>query len=451
MKRVAFNLMKGAGSAALLMAATSLGAQAADLERPYAAHDWTGPYIGALIAVGGYDTEGDFDNDSDTEAHRLGALGEVSILGGAQVGWNFQSGNMVFGIEGDISATAFDRAVAEPDLNDDDAVVLEGDYFATARGRIGIADNDVLLFATAGAAFIGGSLSNTETDDSIDVDAVGGVVGAGIEWAATPTLSVKVEGLYAFFDKTIDLNNELGEGTDDDFFRIEDMVVARLGVNWHFNGAANDGSYDIDETDRDWTGPYIGALVGAGAVQTGGIFDSSDESSSGIFLAQSSTVGVMGGGTVGWNIQNGQMVFGLEGDISFVDWDETSFQATNTPDGINFESELFATARGRVGYADGDLLVYGTAGVAFLTGELSDAGGSGGADGVDVFATGAVFGVGMEWAATESVTVKAEGLYVHFNDATSFEEAGAADTGDAFELQDAAIARLGVNWAFPAD
>ncbi|MEM9472187.1 MAG: hypothetical protein AAGA00_09520, partial [Pseudomonadota bacterium] len=103
------------------------------------------------------------------------------------------------------------------------------------------------------------------------------------------------------------------------------------------------------------------------------------------------------------------------------------------------------------GYADGDLLVYGTAGVAFLTGELSDVGGSGGADGVDVFATGAVFGVGMEWAATESVTVKAEGLYVHFNDATSFEGAGQADTGDAFELKDAAIARLGVNWAFPAD
>ncbi len=446
--------MAGVCSTALLLAATSFGAQAADFEPVPQVHDWTGPYIGALIGAGGYNTAGFFDDQgsgSDTEAHRLGALGEVSVLGGGQIGWNFQSGNMVFGVEGDISATGFERGVPESDFATGDAIVWDVDYFATARGRIGIADNDVLLYATGGVAFLGGTLSNGENDENLDIDAVGGVVGAGIEWAATPNMSVKVEGLYTFFNDTTNLEDELGEPNTGDFFRLRDMIVARLGVNWHFNGAANDGSYDVDETERNWTGPYIGALFGAGALQTDGIFDSSDESSSIVLLAQSSTVGLMGGGTLGWNIQNGQMLFGMEGDISFADWDETSFQATNSSSGVNFSTDLFATARGRVGYVDGDLLIYGTAGIAFLSGDLRDVGGNNGADGIDVLATGGVFGAGLEWAATESVTVKVEGLYVHFNDATDFEGSGEADTGDAFELDDAVIARLGVNWAWPAN
>lgn len=454
MKKVVLDLMKSVGSSALLLVATTLGAQAADLERAAATHDWTGPYIGALIAAGGHRTVGIYHPaGDDSSVHALGALGEVAVLGGGQVGWNFQTGNLVFGVEGDISASGFERGAPESDLDPGDDIDFDVDYFATARGRIGIADNDVLLFATGGVAFIGGSLANGETGESLDIDAVGGVFGAGVEWAATPNLSVKVEGLYAIFDDRTSLDGELGEegGLSTDFFRLRDMAMARLAVNWHFNGAANDGSYDVDETQRDWTGPYIGALVGAGALQTGGIFDSDDESSSIVFLGQSSTIGVMAGGTVGWNIQNGQTLFGLEGDISFADWDENSFQSTNSSDGINFSTDVFATVRGRVGYVDGDLLVYGTAGIAFLSGGLTDIDGTAGADGVDIFATGGVFGAGLEWAATETISVKAEGLYVHFNDATDFEGAGAADTGDAFELNDAVIARLGVNWAWPAN
>jgi outer membrane immunogenic protein len=448
MSSIRKQLIGSVAASAMILAGAPTVAQAADLFGNYS-HDWSGFYIGALVGAGGYDPQGDFDNDNDSSAHRLGAVAEVGVLGGLQAGWNYQTGNLVFGLEGDISATGLDRGVPEAQ-NAQDVLSYDVDYFATARARLGIADNDVLAFVSGGVAFTGGSLANSQTNTGLDVDAVGGVVGAGLEWAATSNVSIKVEGLYAFFDKTVDLNNQLGEGTTDDFFDLNDMVVARVGANWRFGAPASRESYDADETERDWTGPYIGLLVGAGAVQTNGNFDSADNDSSEIFLAQSSTVGLLGGGTAGWNIQNGDLVFGVEGDISFVDWNETSFQMTNTPDGINFDADLLTTVRGRVGYADGDVLIYGTAGVALLTGGLSDNGGSAGADGIDILATGGVFGAGIEWAATENLSVKAEALYVSFNDSTDFNEAGSADTGDAFVLNDVAIARVGLNWAFPS-
>ena len=445
------NLLKSVGAAALLLVASSLGAQSADLTRiEPAAHDWSGPYIGAVVGVGGYDTSGVFDQDDDADSViNLGALGDVGFLGGGTVGWNYQTGNTVFGIEGDISATSLERSAQEQDFSTGDQMVFGGDYLATVRGRVGVARNDVLLYATGGVAFLGGSLENRDSDESLSVDAVGPVVGAGIEWAVSQNVSVKIEGLYAFLDKRVDLDGQLDEGDTDDSFRLGDVVTARLGVNWNFgNSSGDEPTYEPDETDRNWTGGYVGAVLGAGAWVTSGYYDTSDKSSSIEDLGDLGSTGINGGGTVGWNVQNGNMVFGVEGDISFLDWSEESFEPDLDDSRIRFKGDLFATARGRVGYADGDLLVYGTAGVAFLNGTLDDGGTGETDDTIDVLATGLVLGAGMEWAAMDNVSVKVEGLYVRFNDSTDISDFGSGDEGDTFKLDDAVIARLGVNWAF---
>ncbi|HEY4141011.1 MAG TPA: porin family protein, partial [Pseudolabrys sp.] len=91
----------------------------------------------------------------------------------------------------------------------------------------------------------------------------------------------------------------------------------------------------------NWTGAYVGINGGGGW----GRSDTSAPFASGGF----DTSGGVVGGTIGYNWQAGQTVFGVEGDI---DWSNIRGSATC---GVGFSCETknswLATARGRVGYA----------------------------------------------------------------------------------------------------
>ena len=114
---------------------------------------------------------------------------------------------------------------------------FESDLLATARGRVGWAEDDLLLYLTGGVAFVDAELDNTRNEGGTtkDVDALGGVAGLGMEWGATRNLSLKLEGLFLFFDEDTDIEDIGSEGEPGDFFRIDDGFVARLGANWRFN------------------------------------------------------------------------------------------------------------------------------------------------------------------------------------------------------------------------
>ncbi|MEO1160802.1 MAG: hypothetical protein AAFW74_10185, partial [Pseudomonadota bacterium] len=64
---------------------------------------------------------------------------------------------------------------------------------------------------------------------------------------------------------------------------------------------------------NDWTGPYIGALIGIGSIDA-----APTGSGSGSFDALTD-YGLMGGLIVGWNVQDGHMVYGIVGDVMFGD------------------------------------------------------------------------------------------------------------------------------------
>jgi outer membrane immunogenic protein len=96
-----------------------------------------------------------------------------------------------------------------------------------------------------------------------------------------------------------------------------------------------------------WAGPYLGANLG---YEWGSVNNNPAKPS-----------GFVGGVQAGYNFQNGPWVFGVEGDI----------QATGADDTFapwKFSNPWFGTLRGRAGYAFSNVLVYGTAGLAF--GEL---------------------------------------------------------------------------------
>lgn len=215
-------------------------------------YDWSGFYFGGHGGYGWADFEGTFDVgelDSDPpavdEVIFLDALDVDGFLGGAHAGWNYQSGNLVIGIEGDVSVTSMDDEVFEAGGANELAEV-EIDFLASLRGRAGVAVDRVLFYGTAGVAYVTGEYTVTDeigTPDELvgseDLDQFGLVAGGGLEWAVWDNLSLRAEGLYYLFGEHQDTSGILGDpfvtdGDPGDFVQLNDVVVVRGGASFHF-------------------------------------------------------------------------------------------------------------------------------------------------------------------------------------------------------------------------
>jgi opacity protein-like surface antigen len=248
-------LLSGVAAVALLLT-NPIAAKAADIpiEPEPMLYDWSGIYIGGHAGAGALGTEGRYKNDTDS-AMDLGALGgEIGGVFGGQVGFNWQAGGIVFGVEGDISVPNWDSwVIAAEDLpadfeSGDTRIALDTDYLASVRARLGWADDNVLFYLTGGVAWFEGDLKlkgdDCDDDDvcSHSVSDTGGVAGVGLEWAAAENVSLRVEGLYYFFDDKIVCREDddceekfLDDAETDDFFALDDAIVARVGLNLKFN------------------------------------------------------------------------------------------------------------------------------------------------------------------------------------------------------------------------
>jgi outer membrane immunogenic protein len=204
-------------STALLIAAIST-ASAADL-RPYTKappppppvpmFSWTGFYFG--LNIGG--KWANVDQTVTGPATTVSFTGDTnsSVIGGGQIGYNWQTGAWVFGIEGDIDAQDFNRSrvigVAIGPFIPGDAFSVESKWQASLRGRIGYAAWDrTLLYVTGGAAWtnIKGTASLVGLGSfSNDTTITGGTVGVGLEYAFTNNISLGLEGRWSFYgDRT---------------------------------------------------------------------------------------------------------------------------------------------------------------------------------------------------------------------------------------------------------
>ncbi|MBR0838495.1 porin family protein [Bradyrhizobium manausense] len=203
-------------ASACLLALTG-AASAADLAaRPYtkapvavaSVYNWTGFYLG-IVGGGAWE-------DSSVDPKVKGGF-----VGGT-AGYNWQTGNVVFGIEADgswadVSASAFGGL-----LNN------KIDALGTVRGRIGYAVNNVLFYGTGGYAWIDNKLTFLGFSDTKFRS--GWTVGAGVEAFFAPQWSVKGEYLYrSFSGETYFSNIGLPFNTGTDSFH-----TVQVGVNYHF-------------------------------------------------------------------------------------------------------------------------------------------------------------------------------------------------------------------------
>ena len=118
------------------------------------------------------------------------------------------------------------------------------DLLASIRGRLGVTVDQprtVLLYATGGVAY---GLADADVFDNevgssagvdrqtFDFDTWGGVGGAGIEWAATDRLRLRVESLYYVFSD--DAAITLTEANAVDNVEFDDAWPIRIGVSYYF-------------------------------------------------------------------------------------------------------------------------------------------------------------------------------------------------------------------------
>jgi outer membrane immunogenic protein len=206
-------MTKIAFAALAVMTAGMASAQAADMpyrsrapytvNQPLNGYSWAGPYLGGTL---GYE----WGNVSNSPAKPSG------IAGGVTGGYNWQSGNIVFGIEGDVQGTGADDRFA--------AYKFSNPWFGTVRGRIGYAFNNVLIYGTGGLAF--GSLETELNGLQQSKTSAGYTVGVGAEVGIYQNWTAKIEYLYVNLASNDYSLTNASNGLD--------FGTVRIGVNYHF-------------------------------------------------------------------------------------------------------------------------------------------------------------------------------------------------------------------------
>jgi outer membrane immunogenic protein len=141
--------------------------------------------------------------------------------------------------------------------------------------------------------------------------------------------------------------------------------------------------------------------------------------------------GAMGGLQAGFNVINGNLIWGVETDIFASGAGSDGTCAFNAALDCDIDFGIAATLRGRLGYATGNWMVYVTGGVAATRYELDSATKIDGTevDDADGGVYGWTVGAGVERMIGDMVGVKLEYRYMRFDNADfdSFQGSGNTD------------------------
>ena len=218
----------GLAAAALLVA--PMAAEAADMPRPvYKAHrsvvayyNWTGWYAGIN---GGY---GWGDSEWTSGPTSTGNFDVSGGLLGATLGYNYQTGAFVWGLETDL---AWSNIKGATDATNVFCASCEtsNSWLGTFRGRFGYAFDRWLPYFTAGLAY--GDVKASSALGSDSSMQTGWTAGVGLEYAFMSNWTAKLE--YLFVD--------LGSGDCIAACGAPGEVkfttnIVRLGLNYKFSG-----------------------------------------------------------------------------------------------------------------------------------------------------------------------------------------------------------------------
>ncbi|CAM5464011.1 Opacity protein antigens OS=Afipia felis OX=1035 GN=NCTC12722_01174 PE=3 SV=1 [Afipia felis] len=232
-------LMIAVGAVSILSCSMAIAADlaTAPVKAPVAAaiYNWTGVYVGVNggYGWGNQDPLVLFSNRFDRSSMTMSG-GMVGATAGAQI----QQGHVVLGLEGDLDWANItgDSVVTPAILGAGQGITLniasKISAVGSARARVGVAMNNVLLYVTGGAAFVRSSASGTSIagvacgtlgvfpNCAASAWRPGVVAGLGMEYGFTQNWSVKGEYLYT---------QVIGTGLSTD-----KLNTVRGGINYRF-------------------------------------------------------------------------------------------------------------------------------------------------------------------------------------------------------------------------
>lgn len=170
-----------------------------------------------------------------------------AFIGGGQVGYNYQWGSTVLGLEGDVSGVVSDgtnTCFAVSGFTVSSNCQVRPDLYATLTGRLGYSLGRTLLYAKGGAAWNDGTVDMFFNQNPAGVHTssshfgtTGWTLGAGIEYALTPAWSATLEYDYLDFGgQNVATPYVAGNpyGTAPTTSISQHVHEAKLGLNYRF-------------------------------------------------------------------------------------------------------------------------------------------------------------------------------------------------------------------------
>jgi outer membrane immunogenic protein len=189
---------------------------------------WTGLYLGGQIGYGwGTDTLTVYPWGFGTNYMPNG------VVGGAHVGYNLQINQFVAGIEGDVEGTGINSSYNPGGVIYQTQIPVQG----SIRGRLGVAFDQALIYATGGGEFAGFTTTYTGFGPYVQnsTTRAGWTIGGGIEYALTNNWSLRAEYRYTDFGHLTDSTPFLfGIGSSVTHHETENAV--RAGFSYKFDG-----------------------------------------------------------------------------------------------------------------------------------------------------------------------------------------------------------------------
>ncbi len=231
----------------VVVMAESAGAAELPVKAPAAmsAYHWSGFYAGGNLGYGR--SHADWTNRESAPAATFfdaipGDTASNSMsggMGGGQIGYNYQAGRWVFGIEAMLDVSAIKGSQTTTVGAADDQLETDIKALLLATGRLGYAWDNVMLYGKAGIA--AARITASATDDIAPTTGAGSdskwrsgpTVGLGFEYGITANVSLAIEYDYIHLTSA---SYQLGGGAGSYLWDVDarDIHLAVARLNYRF-------------------------------------------------------------------------------------------------------------------------------------------------------------------------------------------------------------------------
>ncbi len=195
---------------------------------------WNGFYVGLHGGYAWQDVDGIFNNAGTPTV--LSAIDLNGAIVGGQIGYNYQSGQFLLGIEGDASTLANGgNNITGPAAPGAATFTADMNYLASIRARLGWAINDWLLYGSVGWGFsrfeFTEEMPAAAFSQKLRLEDEGIVYGGGVEWMLAYGVSLRAEYLRYDLGHSSTIPLSFTDADAGDRIGFDNIDVARAALN----------------------------------------------------------------------------------------------------------------------------------------------------------------------------------------------------------------------------